>query len=89
MTPILAALNPISVMNSFSTGTYAARVDAVVSTYKWHWRERGATFDDTLMRRMALPTGHGRYRGMLHHLGKDHTTATIGIRRHRGTCQDF
>jgi hypothetical protein len=63
--------------------TYAARVDAVVSAYRWHWRERGVTFDETLMRRMALPAGRGGYRGLLHHLGNDRTTATIGIRRRR------
>lgn len=61
--------------------TYAARVDAVVSAYKWHWQDRGATFDETLMRRMALPAGRGGYRGVLYHLGKDRTTATIGVRR--------
>jgi site-specific recombinase XerD len=63
--------------------TYAARVDAVVSAYRWHWLERRATLDETLTRRMGLPTGHGGYRGMLHHLGNDRATATIGIRRRR------
>lgn len=63
--------------------TYAARVDAVVSAYKWHWLQRRASFDETLMRRMSLPTGRGGYRGMLHHVGKDHTTAAIGLRRRR------
>jgi hypothetical protein len=50
--------------------TYAARVDAVVSAYKWHWLQRRASFDETLMRRMSLPTGRGGYRGMLHQVGR-------------------